>query len=212
MIGTTVKTSSPDFIIDCFQKAFSKFNIKADDEMLRSNRGKDKRVMVEEVLAANKQPMQMAGEILFIFNKSVSDCIAEFKEMEGVETVFSFLKARGIKTGIGSGFSEEIFTSVYHHLNWDKYHLDYKGNSESLGKSRPDPAMIIDMMIKSGIENGKEFLKVGDTVADIQEGKNAGVRTAVLLSGTQPEELLRKENPDYVLNSLTDLLKLPLWQ
>lgn len=212
MIGTTVKTSSPDFIIDCFQKAFSKFNIKADEAMLRSSRGKDKRVMIEEVLAANKQPMQIAGEVLFMFNKRVGECIAEFKEMEGAETVFGFLKTKRIKTGIGSGLSQDIFTAVYHQLNWGKYKFDYKGISENLGKSRPDPIMIMDMMKKIGIENVNECLKVGDTIADIQEGKNAGVKTTVLLSGTQPEEVLRKENPDYVLNDLSDLLKLPLWQ
>lgn len=212
MIGTTVKTSSPDFIIDCFKKVFSKFHIVADEETLRSSRGKDKRVMIEEVLASNKQPVQIAGKILTVFNRAISNCIADFKEMEGVEMVFNFLKARRIKTGIGSGLSEEIFNSVYNHLNWDKYKFDFIDISEKLGKSRPDPAMILDMMKKLQIGNASEFLKVGDTIADIQEGKNAGVKTAVLLSGTQTEEMLRKENPDYVLHSFSDLLKLPLWQ
>ena len=212
MIGTTVKTSSPDFIIDCFRKAFSEFNIKADEEMLKSNRGKDKRAMIEEVLAVNKQPGQPAEEVLSVFNKSISDSIVNFKEMEGVEMVFSFLKEKRIQTGVGSGLSEEIFNSVYLHLNWDKFKPDYIGISEKLGKSRPAPAMIMDMMKKLQIGNVNDFLKVGDTIADIQEGKNAGVKTAVLLSGTQTEEVLRKENPDYVLHSLPDLLKLPLWQ
>lgn len=212
MIGTTVKTANPDVILDCFKKTFSEFNLMADEDTLRSSRGKDKRVMIEEVLINNKQPAQLAGEILSVFNKKVNDCITDFKEMEGLEMVFNFLKARKIKTGVGSGLSEEIFTSVYNHLNWDKYHLDYKGVSEKLGKCRPDPAMIKDMMRKLQLENVNEFLKMGDTVADIQEGKNAGVITAVLLSGTQTEEVLRKENPDYVLNALPDLLKLPLWQ
>jgi len=53
-----------------------------------------------------------------------------------------------------------------------------------------------------------ELLKVGDTVADIQEGKNAGVLTAVLLSGTQDEVTLIKQNPDFVLHKLTDLIEI----
>jgi len=55
-----------------------------------------------------------------------------------------------------------------------------------------------------------ELLKVGDTVADIQEGKNAGVVTAAILAGTQANELLRAENPDFLIEELMELK--PLFQ
>jgi phosphoglycolate phosphatase-like HAD superfamily hydrolase len=65
--------------------------------------------------------------------------------------------------------------------------------------------MIFEMMRQLRI-NPTEMLKVGDTVADIQEGKNANVYTAVLLSGTQPKEQLIRERPDLILDSLDDLI------
>ena len=64
--------------------------------------------------------------------------------------------------------------------------------------------MIYDMMKKCGVEN-TEMLKVGDTISDIMEGKNANVKTAVILSGTQDENELLRCDPDYVLHSLMDL-------
>jgi pyrophosphatase PpaX len=65
--------------------------------------------------------------------------------------------------------------------------------------------MIFEMM-KSVNVNADEFLKVGDTTTDILEGENAKVRTAAILSGTQPEELLRSAHPDFILNNLEELI------
>jgi HAD superfamily hydrolase (TIGR01549 family) len=212
MIGTTVKTGKPDFIIDCFKKAFVEFNIVTDDEWLIKNRGKNKLTMIEDELAKHNQPAALAEKILAAFNREIHHSLHSFSEMDGAASVFNFLKEKEIQTGIGSGLSEEIFHIVFKHLGWNNYQFDYTGVSEKLGKSRPDPVMIYDMMNQLNIKSAGDVLKVGDTVADIQEGKNAGAITAVLLSGTQSEAMLRKENPDYILHSLHDLLNLRLWQ
>ena len=58
---------------------------------------------------------------------------------------------------------------------------------------------------KLKISETKEILKIGDTIADIQEGKNAKVLTAVLLSGTQSEKDLIDQEPEFVLNKLMDI-------
>ncbi len=65
--------------------------------------------------------------------------------------------------------------------------------------------MILDMMNKTGVSNPAHFLKVGDTVADIQEGKNANVITAAILSGTQRKEDLEKEKPDFMIRDLSEV-------
>lgn len=53
--------------------------------------------------------------------------------------------------------------------------------------------------------HSSELLKVGDTVSDVEEGKNAGVVTAALLAGTQDEAALRGAYPDFVLMSLSEI-------
>ena len=83
--------------------------------------------------------------------------------------------------------------------------FDYIGIAEEIGTGRPEPEMIFDMMRSLGTADAGAFLKVGDTQADIREGKNAGVRTAVILSGTQDGVMLRSEKPDYILESLEEI-------
>jgi phosphoglycolate phosphatase-like HAD superfamily hydrolase len=61
--------------------------------------------------------------------------------------------------------------------------------------------MIIDMM-KSFSLSADSILKVGDTIAYIIEGKNAGVKTVAILSGTQGENEIRSYQPDYVIKKL----------
>lgn len=49
------------------------------------------------------------------------------------------------------------------------------------------------------------MLKVGDTFVDIQEGKNAGVFTAGVLSGTQSREILEEIKPDYIFADINEI-------
>ena len=87
----------------------------------------------------------------------------------------------------------------------DKKLFDYIGISSEIGKSRPHPDMIFDLMHKLTIVNPAEVLKVGDTVADIQEGKNAKITTAAILAGTQTKGELVKEKPDFIINNLSEI-------
>jgi len=51
-------------------------------------------------------------------------------------------------------------------------------------------------------------LYVGDTVEDVAMGKAAGTRTAAVLGGFSPRDVLEAAGPDYVLGTLPDLLPL----
>jgi phosphoglycolate phosphatase-like HAD superfamily hydrolase len=58
--------------------------------------------------------------------------------------------------------------------------------------------------LEAGALSGR-VLKVGDTRLDIEEGRNAGVATAAVLTGTQTRAYLEEARPDYVLSSVADL-------
>jgi HAD superfamily hydrolase (TIGR01549 family) len=210
-IGTTVKTDKPEFIIAAFQKSFADHNIQVDESFLVQQRGKNKSHVIRQVLTEQNINTSFEEKILESFNEHFSLALNSFTETEGLEEVFSFLRSRHIYIGIGTGLSVSVFNQLQQHLDWQRHNLDYIGISEIIGKSRPDPAMIFDMMKQLKIDSPHDVLKVGDTVADIQEGKNAGVYTAVVLAGTQPDSLLLNESPDFVLKDLRDIIQLPIF-
>jgi phosphoglycolate phosphatase-like HAD superfamily hydrolase len=46
---------------------------------------------------------------------------------------------------------------------------------------------------------------VGDSVADIRAGKNAGIKTVAVLSGIFSRRELERENPDLILENVNQL-------
>ena len=130
-------------------------------------------------------------------------------EVEGATDTFRFLKDSGIKVGVGSGFPGEIVKRIVSRMGWEKKKLlDYTAGVDEIGPGRPDPAMILDAMKKLGVRDPRRVLKVGDTAADVEEGKNAGTMTAAVLTGSQSEKTLQAANPDFVLASIAKLPEL----
>ena len=61
------------------------------------------------------------------------------------------------------------------------------------------------LQVRNDIEDPKSVIKIGDTLADIKEGKNAGCKTVGVLSGAAKKSILEKENPDFIIDSIMDL-------
>lgn len=204
LVGTTVK-EEPNTIIGAFERAFKDNNVDVDDAFLRAHRGRGKKEIVESLAATRGIPENITLKIYDDFRQNIENGISGFSPAEGASEVFSYIKNLHIKLGLGTGLPRGIFDLMLKQLRWDSAVFDYVGIAEEVGTGRPDPGMIIQMMERLNINNPDEFLKVGDTVADIREGKNAGVKTAVILAGTQDNNLLKNEKPDYVLVSLKDI-------
>ena len=65
--------------------------------------------------------------------------------------------------------------------------------------------MIQELSNRNNITNMEEIIKIGDSVADIKEGKNAGCKTVGVLSGAASKSLLEREKPDYLIDNIMDL-------
>jgi HAD superfamily hydrolase (TIGR01549 family) len=206
-IGTTVIEKNSDVVLTCFQNAFADAGVQADKLVLQEHRGKDKSEMIIEVLKSSKKELKHTNTILGSFKKHFENSIDQFSENDGLDETINYLRSKKVKVGIGSGLPKDVLQILLEHFHWERFGFDYISTAQEIGKGRPSPEMIIDMLVKLHLNNF-QFLKVGDTVADIQEGKNAEVLTAALLSGTQTEEMLRKEKPDYVLRKLVDIKNL----
>lgn len=203
-MGTTANEKHPDMIHQCFIKSFRDHGIEVSDEMIRMNRGQDKKDMILFILNQYKQSEALLPGILSSFSSSLKNNLDNFTTNKETREIIPFLKGKNIVTGLGTGFPKDVFTLIFNHLEWKSVGFDYIGIAEETGKGRPHPDMIIDMLKKFSLQK-EQFLKVGDTVADILEGKNAGVKTVAILSGTQEEKEILKQNPDFIIHHLREL-------
>ncbi len=205
MIGTTVLESDPETVNNCFALAFSQHAITIGKGDILKLRGLSKSDAIRTTLMASNKSASLEPAILQSFIDNLRDRLTNFAEHPEFPQVVQVLKDSGIKVGIGSGLPRTVFDVLYQSLGWARYRLDYVQVYEALGRGRPFPDMIFDMGGRLSV-SVQSILKVGDTAADIEEGKNAGAITAAVLSGTQPEVILRESKPDFLLRSLADVL------
>jgi len=204
-IGTTVLEKG-DIINQAFTNAFHQEGVFIDSVVLNQNRGKDKHEIINLILGEKYSSKAiLSKKIYHAFHANVEKSLSGFSLNAGVLEVLEFLKTKDISTGLGSALTRDLFEKIFDRLSWNKSSFQYIGIASEVGRNRPYPDMIFDMM-KSVNVKADEFLKVGDTTTDILEGKNAKVGTAAILSGTQPEELLRRAHPDFILNNLEELI------
>ena len=204
-MGTTANEKDPDMIHHCFVQSFRDHGVDISDEIIRMNRGMDKKEMILFILNQYNQSDLLLHGIVNSFSSSLKNNLDNFATNKDTREVIRFLKGKNIVTGLGTGFPKDVFTLIFNHLEWETVGFDYIGIAEETGKGRPHPDMILDMLKKFNLQK-EQFLKVGDTVADILEGKNAGVKTAAIQSGTQDEKEIIKQHPDFIIHHLGELM------
>ena len=67
--------------------------------------------------------------------------------------------------------------------------------------------MILLAMKQFNLSNAKEIIKVGDSIIDIEEGRNAGcIYNIGITTGAHTLEQLQSANPDHIIGNLMELL------
>ncbi len=104
------------------------------------------------------------------------------------------LKDRGIKIGSTTGYNDEMMGIVVPAAEKAGYKPDCWFSSDSTNKlGRPYPYMIFRAMEALKVSSVKAAVKVGDTAADIREGRNAGLITIGVVEGSSLMALSEEE-------------------
>ena len=90
LIGTTVNESftGDSIIIDSFKKAFSQTGVLINYEELNTQRGKNKRDAIEDLLLTNNLSLDLADEIYKKFMLLLNEALKNFSEMDGATDLF----------------------------------------------------------------------------------------------------------------------------
>tara|TARA_B100000035_G_C21004938_1_gene556806 strand:+ start:940 stop:1614 length:675 start_codon:yes stop_codon:yes gene_type:complete len=123
---------------------------------------------------------------------------------KSLPSFFNLLREYDIKICLNTGYNKDIQNLLIDKLNLLDCIDDYI-SSEEVERGRPYPYMINKLMSRNNVNYPEEVIKIGDSVADIKEGKNAGCKTVGVLSGADSKEQLLKENPDIIINNIMDL-------
>ena len=204
--GTTVDYGSfaP---VQAFMEVFKQYGVLPTIEEVRIPMGmlkidhirtmlKMERIRNAWVNIHGKEPGEQDAQALYaIFEEKLMTILGRFVDPKpDVPAAVERLRRMGIAIGSTTGYTDQMMAVVAPAAKRKGYAPDVWFSPDSTDKKgRPYPYMIFRNMEALGLGDVRRVLKIGDTISDIKEGKNAGVLTAGVIVGSSEMGLSHEE-------------------
>ena len=132
--------------------------------------------------------------------------------LDGAQEVLENLYRRGTLLGVASNKFGRFSRLALHHLNVSAYFKAIIGAGD-VPRNKPFPDMIHAALAEMGLPP-REVVFVGDTLTDIETGKEAGVDVYAIPTGFHTRKELSQKKPKRILRNLKELIDVldrPLW-
>jgi len=196
--GTTVDHGSlapVRVLVDLFRSR----GLKITDEEARLDMGLLKKDHIRSILKIGRvksmwvdrySRLPSDSDVEEIFEEFVPrqlQCLAEYSSLiPGVVEAVETMRSRGIRIGSTTGYTRPMLNLLLESAASQGYRPDCAVSPDDVGAGRPFPWMCYQNAIKLNVYPMEAFLKIGDTVCDVEEGLNAGMWTvAVVRTGNE---------------------------
>ncbi|MDN3956500.1 pyrophosphatase PpaX [Sporolactobacillus laevolacticus] len=126
------------------------------------------------------------------------------KEFPQVRETLIELKAEGCALGVVSTKKRDMVERGLNLMHMSDF-FETVVTSDDVTRLKPDPEPVEKAMSALSAQKDSTIM-VGDSPADILAGENAHVLTAAVGWSLKGRSMLERLNPDYLLNSMNDLL------
>jgi len=123
--------------------------------------------------------------------------------LPGVRKTLSGLKRRGYLVGIVSRRTRKVLEEEMEKFRLQGF-VDTIVGADEVARQKPDPAPVFLAAKRLNVDVSS-CVVVGDATSDLKAGKSAGAFAVGVLTGLQDADQLRKENPDAIIEKITDL-------
>ncbi|OUO93367.1 phosphonoacetaldehyde hydrolase [Cloacibacillus sp. An23] len=192
--------------LGAFTRVFEEAGLPLSIEEARGPMGLPKRDHVRELLKLPRVSALFAEKYGRAWNEADVDRLYEgfvpalmgtlkdyCEPLPGVIETVAELRGAGLKIGSTTGYTKEMMDIVAPGAAARGYAPDALVTPDEAGAGRPAPYMIFRNMERLGVYPPSNVVKAGDTLADVREGKNAGVWSAGIIEGSSELGLTREE-------------------
>ena len=187
--GTTVDYGSlaP---VEAIRQLFVRYGVELTNDEIRKDMGLHKRDHIRCILsddgvrgrwrrATRKPPSEEDVEALFdqMVELQIVVLAEHSRVISGVPETVEALRTRGIKIGSTTGYARDMTKQLVASAAAQGYSPDCVVCPEDVGQGRPFPWMIYSACTQIRAYPLWHCVKVGDTVSDMEEGRNAGTCT-----------------------------------
>ncbi len=210
MAGTTVNEGG--IVYKTLYNTIKGYDIYIEPDDMKNWYGVNKTEVLQHFINTDneyKNNDAILPQMLNSFKKNLKKSYFEDKSVKlidpGLPDLFNSFRERGIKIALNTGYSVDIQEALIDSLNMRDF-IDGYISSESVPHGRPEPFMIQELMGRFNITDSQSVVKVGDSINDILEGKNAKCFKSIgVLSGAENREKLLNAGADLVINSVMEL-------
>ncbi len=201
--GTLV--NSLDSIAYFANKALNKYNLPSiPTERYKHLVGNGASVLVKRMLAEVGANEDMFDKVSTEYNTTYdNDFLYLTRPYDGILDLLEELKKRGCKTAIVSNkphsTTKKISDSLFGSL------IDICFGKREGHPVKPDPASVNEIIEKLGADKGS-CVYTGDTIVDMQTGKNAGLYTVGVLWGFRDIDEIKSGQPQMIVSDPMDIL------
>ena len=208
MAGTTV--NEDNVVYKTVRAALAKYGVEVSlNTVLEFGAGKEKFKAIADILKETRIENVDPNAVFQEFKKMLEEASAnlDVTTYDGVEELFKILKSKGVKVVLNTGYDQKTAQSLLNKLGWvPGEQIDALITADDVVKGRPSSEMIDKAMEMFKITDSENVLKAGDSVIDIEEGKNANCGWTVgVLTGAQTRQQLATAEPTLILDSLANL-------
>ncbi|NWF55396.1 MAG: HAD-IA family hydrolase [Syntrophaceae bacterium] len=155
-----------------------------------------------ELLGEERVPQALA-----LFRKRYEEVFrTHTRLLPDAREVLQGLQGRAIQLAVATNKLGRFSRAIFEHFGMEKMFAVIVGDGD-VSRNKPDPEMLYLAMDKMGVGK-EETIFVGDSVIDIQTGKNAGIRVFAVPTGNTRRDDLVKAQPTVLMSRLLDLLTL----
>ncbi len=121
----------------------------------------------------------------------------------GVRETLENLKAEGKILAIATSKSQKGLNAMLDALELHAF-FSAVATQDMVARKKPSGDMVQKILSETGMR-AEDALVVGDTVYDVEMGKDAGAKTCAVTYGAQDEKMLLQAKPDFVISRIGDL-------
>lgn len=205
MAGTTVVDDGQ--VPEAFRAALAGHGVAVGAGDIRDVRGAAKRQAILDLLPPSAHREQKAERVLASFREHLAKLYqGRVREIPGAAGVFSWLRGRGIRVALNTGFDRDTARMLLGALGWDGKTVDAIVCGDDVARGRPAPDMIFRCMELTGVASAESVANVGDTMLDLQAAHNAGAGWNIgVLTGAHERKLMAAQPHTHLLASVAEL-------
>jgi beta-phosphoglucomutase len=200
-------------IVASFQKALSEVHCNISDEFIERRIGIGSAETFKEILRSAKIRFDETLITRLVENKIQTEIEMsnKVKLFDGSLALLESLHGK-VKLGLASMNNRNVIDHMLKAMNIQRY-FDAVLTTEDISNSKPNPEIFLKCALKLRSSPDK-CVVVEDSIFGVKAAKAARMGCVAVLTGVYSREELKKENPDLILNSLTEkgeVLNFILW-